>query len=172
MNIRERLEAEHSKTLTLAIVKYIGTDKARFKELMTVFFNGPYRLTQRAAWPMSYVLIAEPKLLTSYYPRLIKMLNESGHHPSIHRNILRVFQEMEIPEKYRGAVVDACFKNILNETVPAAIRAFSITTACNICKDYPELKNELIIVLNELNQLPQKAAIKQRTKLALKVLQK
>ena len=53
MNIREVIASEHSKQNTLAIVEYIGDDPERFDELMSIFFEGVYRSTQRAAWPMS-----------------------------------------------------------------------------------------------------------------------
>lgn len=170
MNIRERLEAEHSKTLTTAIVNYIGSDKKRFKELMNIFFGGEYRMTQRAAWPMSYVAIEQPQLLDPYFDKLIKQLQMPDNHPAIARNILRVLQEIEIPEKYWGALVDLSFKIIISETQPAAIRAFAITVAAKISKNYPELKNELLMILKELNSFPQLPSMKSRIKKALKEL--
>ena len=44
MNIRQALQAEHSKPQTMKIVTYIGADKNRFAELMKIFFAGEYRL--------------------------------------------------------------------------------------------------------------------------------
>lgn len=172
MNLEERLGAEHSKTLTTAIVNYIGDDKKRFKVLMDLFLKGDYRLTQRAAWPLSFVAIAHPELIIPYIGKLIKKLTEPGNHPAIARNILRTFQEIEIPEKHHGVLIDVCFKFITSEAYPSAIRAFAISTATNICAKYPELKNELLLVLNELNQLPQPPAIKSRIRSALKDLKK
>jgi hypothetical protein len=170
VNLLERLTAEHSKSLTAAIVNYIGDDKKRFKELMDIFLKSEYRLTQRSAWPLSYVALEQPQLIKPYIGHLIKKLEGKDEHPAMARNILRIFQDMEIPEKYWGALVDLCFKFIMNETQPAAIRAFAITTASRICKRFPELKNELLILLKELNSYPQSAAIRQRIKLALKEL--
>lgn len=170
MDIKKRLEEEHSKTLTTAIVAFIGDDKKRFKTLMDIFLQGEYRLTQRAAWPLSYVVIDHPKLVKPYFEKLIKKLQEPDSHPAIARNIFRMFQEIEIPEKYLGILIDLCFKFIMNETKPAAIRAFAITVASHICVSYPELKNELLIVLNQLNLFPQPPSIKSRIKLALKEL--
>jgi hypothetical protein len=48
MDIREALTAEHSKLQTMAIVSYIDSDPARFRELMDIFLGDEYRLTQRA----------------------------------------------------------------------------------------------------------------------------
>lgn len=170
MNILSALEKEHSKSLTAAIVNYIGNDKKRFKELMDVFLKGEYRLTQRAAWPLSYAGIAEPKLVKPYIGQLIKKLNAPGQHPAIPRNILRLFQEIEIPEKYQADLLDACFRIIQNPSLPVAIIAFAITTAAKLCRPFPELRNELLLVLNQLNSYPQTAAINVRVKKAIKDL--
>lgn len=170
MNIKARLEAEHSKTLTMAIVTYIGHDKKRFKELMTIFLQGDYRLAQRAAWPLSYVCIAEPALVKPYCAKLIRLLDEPGHHPAIRRNILRLFQDVDIPEQHQGPLLDACLRIIQNASQPVAIIAFAITTATRLCRPFPELRTELLIVLRHMAQYPQTAAITVRIKKALKDL--
>lgn len=170
MNIEKKLRNEHSKATVTSIVNYIGNDKTRFKELMGIFLNGEYRLTQRAAWPMSYVAIEHPTLIKPYLEKLISILTEKNHHPAVTRNILRLLQEIEIPEKFHGKLVDICFNFITNQTQPLAIRAFAITVAANICVLYPELKNELKLILNDLNQFPQAAAIKVRIRKANQAL--
>jgi hypothetical protein len=172
MDILQKLSSGHNKAITNAIVKYIGDDKERFAELVNLFLKGDYRITQRAAWPLGYVAIENPGLVKLYIGRFIKKLGEPGLHPAIPRNILRVFQTMDIPEKYRGSLLDICIRYITSENIPVAIRAFAITTAANICKHYPELKNELLIILNELGSLPQTPALRVRIKFALKALQK
>ncbi|MEO6304830.1 MAG: hypothetical protein ABIP51_16840 [Bacteroidia bacterium] len=170
MDIAKRLEQEHSLTLTNAIIKYVGDDKKKFKVLMDIFLKSEYRLTQRAAWPMSYIAIQHPKLIYPYLNKLIKLLSKQGNHPAIPRNILRFFQEIEIPEKHEGALVEACFKLIVSADSPIAVKAFAITVATVICKKYPELKNELRLHLEHMQNYPMTAAIKVRIKKALKDL--
>jgi hypothetical protein len=71
MDIKQRLSEEHSKSLTMAVVDYIAEDKTKFKILMDLFLNGQVKLVQRAAWPLSYVAIAHPKLIKPYLGKLI-----------------------------------------------------------------------------------------------------
>ena len=170
MDIKQALIDEHSKPQTLKIVKYVGNDSTRFKELMTIFLNSEYRVTQRSAWPLSEIAIEHPELIKPYFSKLIAKLQKEGEHPAIPRNILRIFQDIDIPVKYHGILIDLCFKFIVEHHHPIAVRAFAITVAVNICRHYPDLKNELVIVLNDLKKYPQQPAITSRIKSAFKRL--
>ena len=63
MNLVETITNEHSKAQCDKIVKYIGCDRSRFAQLVKVFLSGPYRITQRAAWPLSYCVELHPELV-------------------------------------------------------------------------------------------------------------
>lgn len=170
MNIRSALELEHSKTLTEKVVKYIAGSTSRFHELMEAFLGDERLISQRAAWAFGYIGASHPELLEKYYPQLLKKLSEPKLHNAIHRNILRAFESTEIPEKYQAELLDICIAFITSEHHPVAVRAFAITTACNISRNYPELKTELKLILEELNRHPQTPAIKSRIKQAFKIL--
>ena len=75
MNIKQALDAEHSKALTLSIIKYIGDDADRMVELMTCFFSDEKRLCQRASWAVGYMAEKNQKLLEPYLERMILNLN-------------------------------------------------------------------------------------------------
>ncbi len=170
MDIEQALVDEHSKAQTNRIIKFIGNDKTRFKKLINIFFTGEYLLSQRAAWPLSYVAIEHPELIKPHFYKLVKKLAEPDNHPAIARNILRICEEIEIPEKHHGVLIDLCFKSIMNLKEPIATRAFAITVAAKICKNYPDLKNELILILDEFKKYPQPPAIKVRIRNAFKTL--
>lgn len=168
MDIKTRLETEHSKTLTLAIIKYVGDDPIRFKKLIELMLGDDPMLSQRAAWPLGYAAIDHPELIKPYISRLIKKLADVNNHPAITRSILRVFQEIDIPKKHWGTLVDLSFKFIINESEPIASRAFAISVAARICKHFPELTNEFLILLNDIKERPHAPAISVRIKYALK----
>lgn len=170
MTIFDYLNQRHDKSATEAMIRLIGNDVSRFKELMTYLFGKDKLLAQRAAWPFSYIAIDYPELVSPYFEKLIKKLKEQGNHPAIQRNILRAFQEIEIPEKYQSDLLDICFQFIKSEMHPLAVRAFSITVAARICKPYVELRKELLMVLKDLMTHPQAPAINVRIKYALKEL--
>ena len=170
MDIEQALINEHSKAQTDKIIKFIGGNKVRFKKLLDIFFKGEYRITQRAAWPLSYVAINYPLLIQPHFFKLIKKLTETGNHPAITRNILRIFEDIEIPEKYHGILINLCFKFIVDIKYPVAIRAFAITVSAKICKNYPDIKREFILILDELKKHPQQPAISVRIRNAFELL--
>lgn len=86
------------------------------------------------------------------------------------RNILRILEEIEIPEKYESYLVACCFSILTREANPIASKAYSNTVATKICKKYPDLKNELRLLLEHIQNYPITPAIKFRIKRVIKEL--
>jgi hypothetical protein len=171
MDIREALLEEHSKSQRNKIVKYIGTDKKKFAELMRVFFGNENGVTQRAAWPLSYSVAEHPELITPYLGRLINMLVKPGVHNAVTRNITRLLQTVEIPRTYHGKIMTACFQFISDINTPAAVKAFSLTLLDNLSREYPEITTELkLIIVDRWND--ETPAFKSRAKKILRRIEK
>jgi len=149
MNIKTALLKEHSKKQTDAIVKWIGNDQKRFDELFDLFLNDEYRVVQRAGWSMSYCVEKYPELIKKHFAKLLKNLNKEGIHDAVKRNTVRLLQYTPIPEKFHGEVMDICFRYISSPTEPVAVKAFSITVLQNLAKQYPEIINEIKLVIEE-----------------------
>lgn len=143
MDFRRELEQGQSKELTTAIVNSVSNSPKKMEQLMNCFIDGPFRITQRAAWPMSFIAQKHPKLLFKYYPILINLLNTSDKHDAINRNILRAFQFVEIPKKYQGKILDVSSKLLNSSEEPIAVKAFSMTVIYNLSKQYPDIIPEL-----------------------------
>src|SRR6201995_2388960 len=138
MLLEKLLREEHSKKQCDRIVEYIGKDKDRFAELMRLFFKGEYRVTQRAAWPMSYVVRLHPAMITPYFKPLLDNLDKEGIHVAVIRNTLRLLQDVEIPAKYQGRIMNRCFEYVAAPETPIAVKAFSLTVLQNLSKKYPD----------------------------------
>ena len=149
MNIREALLAEHSKKRTMEIVDFIGDDPVRFGQLMKVFFAGPYRVTQRAAWPMNYCAERHPQLVQPYLKKLVTELENEDAHDAVRRNILRLLQYVEIPARLKGRLYSICLDFIEDLAQPVAIKVFAITVARKIGENEPALMGELQLVVKK-----------------------
>jgi hypothetical protein len=170
MNYRKEFEKGQSKALTTAIVNEVANSQQKMDELMQCFIDGPIRITQYAAWPMSDIAKKHPHLLLKFYPILIDLLNQKDKPDAINRNILRAFQFVEIPEKHEGNVLDISFRLLNDPSEPVAVKAFSMTVIYNLTKKYPEIKPELRASIEVL--LPDgSAGIKSRGNKVLKAIQ-
>ena len=150
MHFPSQLLQEHSLSNTLFITQYIEEDAEKFAALMEIFLGDNYRLTQRAAWVVSHVAEAHPHLLKLYYKRFIKHLNQPNKHDAVKRNTMRVLQFIEVPKAYWGALADICLRFVADKKEPIAVRAFSLTVLANLCKKQPDLKNEILLLIEDL----------------------
>jgi len=149
MNLRETILADHSKTTCNKIVNWVGNSQQRFDELFELFLKSEYRINQRAAWPLSYCVIAYPKLISKHFSRLIKNLHKPNTGDSVKRNTVRLLQHVSIPKKFHGEIMDLCFQYISSPGEPVAVKAFSLTILQNLSAHYPEIKNEIKLIIEE-----------------------
>ncbi len=152
MNLLKIILQEHSKAQMQRIVTYVGADKKKFAELISLFLAGSYRVTQRTAWPLSYCAEQHPELIKPHLKKIIDFLGKPDEHDAVRRNILRVFQFIPIPKSLQGKMVDLCFTFLSDGKQPVAIRVFAMTVLANIAKENPELKNEIIPLVED--QMP------------------
>lgn len=147
MNIRAALLEVHSKAQAEKICNYVGDDPEKFAELMTFMFGSVYRLSQRAAWPVSYCIQRHPELITPYWTKLARQLEREDAHVAVRRNVARLLQFVEIPKRYAGRIFDACYALVADPAQPVAVRCFSMSVAAKIAKDSPDLLGELRTVV-------------------------
>ncbi|HEY0655685.1 MAG TPA: hypothetical protein VGD65_21270 [Chryseosolibacter sp.] len=149
MDLQKEILKEHSKAQTQKIVKFIGSSPARFKELVTVFLAGPYRVTQRAAWPLAICVEHYPSLVKPHLSALLKHLDKPGIHDAVKRNTVRLLQHIEIPKRLHGKVADLCFRYLTDNKENIAVRVFSMTVLGRVAKDNPELQRELRLIIED-----------------------
>jgi hypothetical protein len=167
MELIDLLLQEHSKAQVLRIVSFIGDDRSRFDELVNLFLKGEYRITQRAAWSLSYCAEAHPEWMQDYWEQFLDYC-QTDVHDAVKRNVLRILQNHTLADELCGRVVNWCFEILANPAEPVAIRVFAMSSAYNHCVKYPELALELRYLI-ESHLIDEKPAFISRGK---KVLQK
>jgi hypothetical protein len=169
MKLRETILAEHSRAQTDKIVKWIGSNQQRFDELFGLFLNDEYRVIQRAGWPLSYCVQKHPELIRKHFTKLIKNLRKPGLHDAVKRNTVRILQDITIPEKLHGEVMNICFEYIADPKEKVAVKAFSLTVLQNLSRQYPDIRNEIKTIIEERWE-HETAAFRSRAKKMLKQL--
>ena len=168
MNLRDEILREHSKDQAVKLAEYIGDDPLRFKELMELFLGEDYRISQRASWVVGHCFDRHPELVKPWLPKMVDAMSHPRH-DAVRRNVVRILQEVDIPESLMGTVADNCFEYLNSPEIPVAIRAFSMTVLYRISLQWPELQRELALVIEE--HMPTgSAGFKSRGKKILKLL--
>lgn len=170
MDIRQALLREHSKTNSLRIKDWIGTDETRFAQLMELFLADEYRVTQRAAWVLDFCATDHPKMVFPYLETLIMNLKNKPH-VAVVRNTLRFLQNIEIPGALLGHATQICFEILYDPNAAIAVKVFAMTVIANICEREPDLTNELSLLIEE-EMRHGGPAIQSRGKRLLKKLEK
>jgi hypothetical protein len=152
VSLKEVILKEHSKRQCDKVVASIGNSAPRFSELVNLFLEGPYRVTQRAAWPLSCCLEKNPTLIQPHLKKILNYSMKPGVHDAVKRNVVRLLQFIEVPKRLQGLTAAICFQFFNNKKEPIAIRVFSMTVLSNLAKKLPELKNELIPLIED--QMP------------------
>lgn len=152
MDLRREILKEHSRAKATKIADYVGNNEALFKELVEVYLTGPYRITQRAAWPLGICVEHYPDLIKPHFKRILDYLDTPGNHDAVKRNTIRLLQFVDIPKGYHGRIVELCFNSLQHKKEPVAIKVFSMTVLSRIIRHQPTLKSELRIILED--QLP------------------
>lgn len=169
MDLRETILEEHSKAQTSKIARWIGEDQKRFDELFNLFLNDEYRVVQRAGWPLSNCVIKYPKLILKHFRKLLENLRKPNLHNAVKRNTVRLLQDITIPKKFHGEVMNICFEYIADPQEKVAIKAFSLTILQNLSHQYPEIKQELKTIIEDRWNY-ETAAFRSRAKKILKEL--
>ena len=169
MKLRDQVLKEHSRANCNVIVKWIGDSQSRFDELIDLFLKDEYRVVQRAAWPLSNAAALHPQYIQKHLSKLLKNLEKPTLHDSVKRNTVRLLQDISIPKKFQGHVMNLCFDYISSPDEAAAVKAFSLTILENLSKEYPEIKPELKTIIEDRWNY-ESAAFHSRAKKILKKL--
>lgn len=149
MDLLATILKEHSKAQTDRIVRYVGKDKKKFAGLMKCFLEGEYLVAQRSGWPLSICVEKHPELIHPYFKKILEYLDKPGTHEAVTRNIVRLLQYAAIPKRFHGRVMSACFEFVSTHDTPAAVKAFSLTILEQLAEEYPEIKPELKVIIEE-----------------------
>jgi len=125
---------------------------------MALFLQGPYRLTQRAAKPLTYCAEQNPELVKPYLNQLLKIVSHQdvAVSISIRRNIVRLLQFVDIPGNLQAKAISICFGLLTDPKETIAVKVFSMTVISNLARQHPPLAKELVSILE--NQLPYASA--------------
>ena len=124
------------------------TDDRLFKKLFEFIFSDDRRLSWRSAWIIDSASEDYPELIMDRIPEIINGLITTMN-SSLKRHFTRILSRVSIPEHYLGVCVNRCFE-LLTPSEPPAVRVNALQVLFNISQQLPDLKGELISVIENL----------------------
>lgn len=149
MHLENQLLKEHTRANCLIIVQWVDNSQERFNELFRLFMTGTDRVIQRSAWPLSYAVQKHPQLIKPHLTALIRQMEKNDLPPAVRRNAVRLLQDVDVPARLQGKLMNCCFDYICDPKEKAAVKAFSLTILERMCKQYPDIAGELRRVIED-----------------------
>lgn len=171
LNLKDELLPDIREFKAPALAQKI-IDSNQIAELVSLAFEKDHLLSSRAMWVLGHCSDLDYDAIIPYHIKLVNNLKQNNLHNGVIRNTLRLFQKYPVPKKTESFILDKCFEYIKNPAEAIAVRAFAITVVFNIAKPYPELLNELLIVLNHLSETEDGPGIRSRVKNTIKAIHK
>ena len=128
--------------------KSVIADERLFDQLFQLIFSGDKRLAWRSCWIIDTASEEVPDLLTDKLPEIIEglLITRNG---ALKRHFTRILCRYQIPEEYLGRIVNRSFELLAPSELPA-VRVFAMQLLFNIAQHLPDLKGELISVIEGL----------------------
>ncbi len=154
------------------IRRWIGTDEERFAELMQYIFTGEAAQRQKGAWVLTNISDRRHFLAQPYLKQMLDVIEGEGEHQGVYRSMIRVFTKCDLPEELHGRITEVMFAVALESKRSVAEKVFAILTGARMVKLYPELGEELSLIIAEVKKHEVTPAIMSSSRSALKTIAK
>ena len=147
----EKLLVDSSRALADLAVERIGNDPDLLDEIYHIALKEDGQVSMRAARVFDLADEAKPGLAKSYLDDAANRI-PGMKHTSVQRCLMRTLSRYPLTddEDILGRFYDFCYKLITSQTAPVAVRYYGMFFAFQTCLKEPDLKHELIPMLEEV----------------------
>lgn len=138
--------------------------------LLDIALNNTQSKSWRAAWIVDKINDIKPELVEPYLKDIIVQLKKEAS-SSKQRHFLKLISLHKIPSGYHSFLLEYCIKCFTSAAEPIAVRVYALQVLYNISEEEPELKPELLSIIQHEIELHSSAGIKSRGRKLAKKLQ-
>ncbi len=151
------------------VMNEIISEPANYKNLVDITLTNNNPKSWRAAWLMDKINDQAPDLIINYIPEIIEQLKVEKSDGK-KRHLLKLISLKEIPDEYLGFLTDFCIAIFTSSKKPIAVRVHAMQILGNIAMKEPDLKPEIILIMEHEMENHGSAGIVSRCKKILKKL--
>ncbi len=135
-----------SKKVIDAVVQSVMEQPALYDELYKLVESSDSKVAWRAAWALSHLCAKDSSFFTPERTKKIFSLLLETENESIQRTFLFIIEKLSLAD-YPVELINRCFEWMLAPQKPAAIQVYCMYILVNLCKQYPEFIDELVVSL-------------------------
>ena len=151
------------------VMNEIITEPANYQNLVDITLTSNHPKSWRAAWLMDKINDKAPELIIDHIPEIIEKLKTETSDGK-KRHLLKLISLIEIPGEYLGFLTDFCIAIFTSSKEPIAVRVHAMQILGNIAMKEPDLKPEIVLILEHEMENHRSAGIVSRCKKILKKL--
>ena len=170
IEISKSLEADRSKANVNRMVLEMAKHGYDFGDYLNIVERSELPVKWYLTWNLGHYL-QEYSHLGLVKQRLFWEFSKQVEHEGMLRDIWRSWSFLVVHEELEGDVFDKAVRIIPSQMYPVAVRVHAMKTAHNIAKNYPEIAEELMMILEDLDH-DESSGIRARAKNILKDLRK
>ena len=134
-------------------VEAVGDSDELLKELIELSFTQPYPVSMRSARVVQLCCEYRPERILPHIDGILHRLTDNRI-DGVKRSYLKVINDYLGPEKIEdpGHLVQLCFDWLVSDSESVAVRYHSLGILLKICNGIPDLKPELLSVLEMISE--------------------
>lgn len=148
---------------------YFVQKPEELEQLLAVVFDDSKKRNWVAAWVLDKVNEKNPELLKPVLSRITEQVYQT-HDQSKLRHYLKILSLHPVPANLSGELFEQCFQILTNPAYAVAIRVHAMQVLYEISQTEPDLKPELIHLIENEMEIHPTPGIKSRGKRLLKHL--
>lgn len=171
MKKEELLEIINSWENLPLVIKEMTNHPDDYSQLIEIALYSPDPNSWRAAYLVDKINDNFPELILPYLEKMIQQLNYETHSGK-KRHFLKLISMNTIPSEHHGFLVDYCLNTLKSGKEPPAVRVHAMQNLYNISEFEPDLKPEILAVIEHEIEFHATAGITSRGSKLIKKLRK
>lgn len=156
MNFKEALSHDSRRAMIETIANAIGSDKIYFKEVLEIAYTAKNMSSSRAARVIDLCVERNPEFGEEFADEIALKLMELADSRT-KRSLCRILtRHLPNNEETLGHFMNFAFEQIASPKEPVALKVYAMQALFNISKQIPDIKNELIGIIEE--EIPKNTA--------------
>ena len=151
MDYREHLRQPLSKHFVDILALEIFANPTDFDVVYQLIFDENEKVAWRAAWACQKISEKHPEWFSDQHFEELSALVISTSHGGLLRGCLSVINNIALPQCLSVEFINACFDWMISAKSPIAVQALSMKILLRICHKEPEFKQELSVVLENID---------------------